>query len=200
MKVKVDKLGKRYGFQFVVRNINLDIYCGSMLGLSGRNGAGKSTMMQMIAGFLSPSEGTIAYTIDTEEILRESVYKYISYTAPYIELPQRVTIEELLNHYKIFKNVSIEKYEDFLQFCEIEDQNEKFIENFSSGMKQKIALGINLITDAHLSLFDEPTSYLDSHAKDWFYTKLKQIKGQKTIVIASNDQDDFKICDSIYEI
>jgi ABC-type multidrug transport system ATPase subunit len=200
VKILVSNLGKRYGFQFVIRKVDFTIDYGEILGLSGRNGAGKSTIMQMVSGYLSPSEGSVRYEVKDQVIERENIYTYISYTAPYIDMPPKLTIEELFNHYKFFKKVSMEHYKEFIEYCEIDDQGDKFIENFSSGMKQKIALGLNLVTLSDLMLFDEPTSYLDSQAKEWFYKKILLQKGQKTVIIASNDSEDFKNCDRIYEI
>jgi ABC-type multidrug transport system ATPase subunit len=200
VKILVSNLGKRYGFQFVIRKVDFTIDYGEILGLSGRNGAGKSTIMQMVSGYLSPSEGSVRYEVKDQVIERENIYTYISYTAPYIDMPPKLTIEELFSHYKFFKKVSMEHYKEFIEYCEIDDQGDKFIENFSSGMKQKIALGLNLVTLSDLMLFDEPTSYLDSQAKEWFYKKILLQKGQKTVIIASNDSEDFKNCDRIYEI
>jgi ABC-type multidrug transport system ATPase subunit len=200
VKILVSNLGKRYGFQFVIRKVDFTIDYGEILGLSGRNGAGKSTIMQMVSGYLSPSEGSVRYEVKDQVIERENIYTYISYTAPYIDMPPKLTIEELFSHYKFFKKVSMEHYKEFIEYCEIDDQGDKFIENFSSGMKQKIALGLNLVTLSDLMLFDEPTSYLDTQAKEWFYKKILLQKGQKTVIIASNDSEDFKNCDRIYEI
>lgn len=200
MKITVNNLGKRYGFKFVIRKVNFTVFNGEIFGLSGRNGAGKSTILQMVSGYLSPSEGSITYEINQKSVSRENMYHHLSYTAPYIDLPPKLTIEELFNHYKIFKKTSVEHCNDFLQFCNINEKGDKFIENFSSGMKQKIALGLNLITTSDLVLLDEPTSYLDAHAKEWFYEKLLLQKGTKTIIVASNDKDDFRNCDTLYEI
>jgi len=199
MKISVNGLGKRYGFQFVVRDISFEIESCHFMGISGRNGAGKSTLMQMISGYLSPSEGTIGYSINGKNIERNDLYTHIAYAAPYIDLPQRMTTKELFDHYSKFKR-TLGNYKHFIDFSELTDQGDKFIENFSSGMQQKVALALTLITDVDLMLFDEPTSYLDSQAKTWFFNKIAELKSQKTIIIASNDKEDFRNCQQIFEI
>ena len=130
MKILVSNLGKRYGFQFVIRKVDFTIDYGEILGLSGRNGAGKSTIMQMVSGYLSPSEGSVRYEVKDQVVERENIYNYISYTAPYIDMPPKLTIEELFNHYKFFKKVTMKHYKEFIEYCEIDDQGDKFIENF----------------------------------------------------------------------
>ncbi len=199
MKISVNQLGKRYGFQFVVRDVSFELENCHFMGISGRNGAGKSTLMQMISGYLSPSEGTITYSANGKNIERNDLYTHIAYAAPYIDLPQRMTTKELFDHYSKFKR-TLHNYNDFIDFSELTDQGDKFIENFSSGMQQKVALALALITDVDLILFDEPTSYLDSQAKTWFFNKVAALKAQKTIIIASNDKEDFRNCQQIFEI
>jgi ABC-type multidrug transport system ATPase subunit len=199
MKISVNQLGKRYGFQFVVRDVSFELENFHFMGISGRNGAGKSTLMQMISGYLSPSEGTITYSANGKNIERNDLYSHIAYAAPYIDLPQRMTTKELFDHYSKFKR-TLQNYNDFVDFSELTDQGDKFIENFSSGMQQKVALALALITDVDLILFDEPTSYLDSQAKTWFFNKVAALKAQKTIIIASNDKEDFRNCQQIFEI
>ena len=200
MDIKVSNLGKRYDFQFVVRNLNLNIQSGAAVGIAGRNGSGKSTTMQMLAGYLTPSEGNIEYRIADRKTDRMDLYKHLAYAAPYIDLPQKVTVPELFTHYTKFKKVNLGSYKEFIHFCEMDKTEEKYLTHFSSGMKQKIALALAMITECELLLLDEPTSYLDSHAKAWFLNGLKTFKGGKTTIIASNDVSDFEFCNHVYEI
>ena len=200
MKLEVNNLGKRYNYQFVVRNLNMNISSGEIAGIAGRNGSGKSTTMQMISGYLTPSEGNLEYFLDNAKIQKENIYKHLAYAAPYIDLPQKVTIKELFDHYIKFKRVSVQSFNEFNRIVDLKHTEEKFIANFSSGMKQKIALALALVTDCELLLFDEPTSYLDNFAKSWFLEGIKNFGKGKTIVIASNDITDFELCNQVHEI
>ena len=200
MKLVVNNLGKRYNYQFVVRNLNFTVSSGEITGIAGRNGSGKSTTMQMLAGYLTPSEGNVAYFSEKNSIAKESVYQHLAYAAPYIDLPQKVTIHELYDHYTIFKKVEVSSFQEFYAFCDLKNTGDKYIANFSSGMKQKIALGLALVTKCDLVLLDEPTSYLDTFAKSWFMEGIKVFGKEKTIVIASNDASDFELCNQIFEI
>jgi ABC-type multidrug transport system ATPase subunit len=200
MKLEVNNLGKRYNYQFVVRNLNLNVSSGEIAGIAGRNGSGKSTTMQMISGYLTPSEGSVEYWSGNTKIQKDSIYKHLAYAAPYIDLPQKITTKELFDHYTMFKRVCIQSYNEFNSICDLKNTDGKFIANFSSGMKQKIALALALVTDCELLLFDEPTSYLDNFSKSWFLDGIKNFGEGKTIIIASNDTSDFNSCNQIYEI
>jgi ABC-type multidrug transport system ATPase subunit len=201
MQIEAKNLGKRFDFQYIVKDISFQIDSGQIFGIKGRNGSGKSTLLKMVSGFLTPSFGEIKYlTKSKEEVKKSDLYKHLSYTAPYIDLPPRLSIEEVLKHYISFKNVYIKDYQEFIQFCDLEDQKDKLIMNFSSGMKQKLALALSLNTQVELLLMDEPTSYLDEYAKSWFYDKLKNFHLDRSILIASNDDADFSFCSDVYEI
>lgn len=200
MKVCCEKLSKNYGFQRIVKEVNATFTEESVTGIGGRNGSGKSTLLKMISGYLSPTSGFISYELGEKNISRNELFRYLSFSAPYIELTPSLTLKETFNHYKAFKPTKDFSYEAFVDFCELPDTKLKQLSVFSSGMKQKINLALALISDLSLLIFDEPTSYLDDEAKKWFYTHLEVTLSKKTIIIASNDNDDFGLVNNKYKI
>lgn len=148
---------------------------------------------------MSPSVGNITYSIDNQPIPEDAVYKHLVFSAPYIDLPPYFSINELLTHYRKFKNVKIKDTQEFIDYCELPQVKDKHIGFFSSGMKQKVSIALALNTQTSLLMLDEPTSYFDQEAKIWFYNKLSEIQNTTTI-IASNEKEDFKTASRILEL
>lgn len=200
MEVICDKLSKNFGFQRIVREVDIVFEKRSVTGIGGRNGSGKSTLLKMISGYLSPSSGSVTYLIKNETVIRNDVFQYLCFSAPYIELTPSFSLQETFEHYSSFKPIQDISYNTFVDFCELPDTKNKQLSVFSSGMKQKINLALALISDVPLLIFDEPTSYLDDEAKKWFYNSLQHNLNGKTVIIASNDSDDFGLVTKRYEV
>ena len=199
MDIHLEDIGKRFAFQTILKSVNLSLTSGQTIGISGRNGAGKSTLLKMISGYLSPSKGIISYAKEGQNITDDLWFLHYVFTAPYIDLPPYFTVKELLEHYRKFKNVHLQNEDEFIDFCELSNIKNKRIGQFSSGMQQRLSLGLAFNSDVELYLLDEPTSYLDAHAKEWFHQKLGEIRS-KSIIIASNDHQDFSEVDTIHSI
>ena len=170
----------------------------SVTGINGINGSGKSTLIKLLSGYLSPSEGKITYSLQGKTIDRSEVYKYLSMAAPYTDLIQEYDVEEMFHFHAKFKRVREElDVTAFLNLVNLKGNKGKQIQFYSSGMKQRLQLALALVSDSKVLLFDEPTSYLDSENKNWFYNLLQQEKRDRTVVIASNDEEDFQFCSEI---
>ncbi|MBK8634554.1 MAG: ABC transporter ATP-binding protein [Saprospiraceae bacterium] len=199
MDLVLNNISKRFAFQTILSNIDVTFSKGSTTGISGRNGSGKSTLLKIVSGHMSPSVGNITYSIDNQPIPEDAVYKHLVFSAPYIDLPPYFSINELLTHYRKFKNVKIKDTQEFIDYCELPQVKDKHIGFFSSGMKQKVSIALALNTQTSLLMLDEPTSYFDQEAKSWFYNKLSEIQNTTTI-IASNEKEDFKTASRILEL
>jgi ABC-type multidrug transport system ATPase subunit len=201
MKIVAEDLGKRFDFTYIIRHLGFEIKSGEVFGISGRNGSGKSTLLKILSGFMTPSSGSVIYErANGQTIDRNELYQYLAYTAPYIDLPQSLYIPELLEHYAVFKDTYITDLNEFLQYSELTLHRDKLVSNLSSGLKTKLALSLALISKAELILFDEPTSYLDNEAKKWFYNRILEKTTNTTIIIASNEPQDFIHCQNIFSI
>ena len=104
MDLVLNNISKRFAFQTILSNIDVTFSKGSTTGISGRNGSGKSTLLKIVSGHMSPSVGNITYSIDNQPIPEDAVYKHLVFSAPYIDLPPYFSINELLTHYRKFKN------------------------------------------------------------------------------------------------
>ena len=201
MQIALHNISKRFGYQWVIRDCSWELNENSVIAVSGPNGSGKSTLVKIISGFLSPTSGEIKYTLNGSNISRGEVYKHISLVGPYSGLIGEFTLREIYEfHFKFKSNINNETYYDFKSWLNLDISDHKRIMDYSSGMHQRAQLGLALKTNSSVLIFDEPTSFLDENAKKWFYEKLEKVKGNRTIIIASNDKEDFQLCDQYHRI
>jgi ABC-type multidrug transport system ATPase subunit len=190
LKITLENTGKKYNREWIFKNLSLEIKSPASFVITGGNGSGKSTLLKSISGFETPSEGNITYLVD-KEISSEQIYKQVSYAAPYIGVFEEYTIKELFQFYsklKPFKN-GID-YNEFLSIIELEKAKNKAIMNFSSGMKQRVKLGLSILSDTTILLLDEPTSNLDSNGIKWYKSLIANNLEDRIVLVASNNQKD----------
>lgn len=200
MHIELNKISKRYGYQWILRDLDLEIPSGSILGVNGLNGSGKSTLIKIISGFLSPSDGKIIHSIDGKKINIADVYKSVSWVAPYLSLTDNYTIEEMYNLQAKFKRMKTYSFMEFNDLIDLADHRNKFIKDFSSGMQQRLQLGLAILSDTPLLLLDEPTSYLDGNSIDWYHDLLQKNISNRTVIIASNESRDLEECDRSVDV
>ena len=188
-------LSKTFNRELLFKHLNAEFTPRSATAITGRNGSGKSTLLKIIAGLQLPSEGTATLQIDHIKIPIEKHYQYLSFAAPYIEVIEEYTLQEMLTFYFKLKPLSptltIEQLPDLLL---LPKAKHKEIRSFSSGMKQRLKLGLAFFTETPLLMMDEPTSHLDEEGKKWFQKNLHLVQNQRTIIIASNEEEEIESC------
>lgn len=201
LEVSLENISKRFGYQWIIRDCNYYFPSGSISGISGMNGSGKSTLIKIISSHLSPTEGKVKYKTGDQWIGINDIYQHLSMVGPYTGLIGEYNIEEQYDfHFKFKKKARDIGFQEFRKWLELDINPTKRIMDYSSGMHQRLQLGIALQTNVPLLLLDEPTSFLDSRAKDWFYRNLELMSHNKTIIIASNDAEDFALCSKNYDV
>ena len=162
MKIELKNIGKRFHQEWIFRHISFDITSG-VTAIVGPNGSGKSTLIQLLSAAESPTEGSLNY-IDTNNtsLSKDKIYKEISYAAPYIDLPENLTANEILEFQKKFKPlIKKQSNAEFLKLIGLSQTTNKLIKHFSSGMKQRLKLGLTIGASSRILLLDEPCSNLD---------------------------------------
>lgn len=198
MRIELDQLSKRYDRDWIVKQFSYEFQAGHCYGISGRNGTGKSTLLRILSGHLSPSRGRITYLHQDQQLASDEIYPLVSYVAPYIELVEELSLAELLKFHFKFKDVRLG-----LSLDELPDRMElgyarrQVLSKFSSGMKQRVMLGLALYAATPLLLLDEPTITLDQEGRAWFHKQLKEQRGpDRLVVIATNVEEDLAPCDT----
>jgi ABC-type multidrug transport system ATPase subunit len=192
MKILVHNLSKRYSSEWIFRNLNFEFEFNKSYAISGSNGSGKSTFLQILAGKLPPTEGKISFVEKEKTIREEDLYKSISMCAPYIELIEEFNLIEMLDfHFHLNPMRNKLKVPEIIDLLSFNKHRIKRIADFSSGMKQKLKLALAIHTDKKCLILDEPSSNLDENTKQWYKDTLQANSINKTVIIASNEEMDF---------
>jgi ABC-type multidrug transport system ATPase subunit len=194
---QIDLIGvsKRYKFEWIFREINLNFQTEHTYALTGPNGSGKSTLMKVLSGHLSPTSGQISFKTNTTTIDPNEVYKNVSYAAPYIDLIEEFSLEESLHFQARFKPFKQSwTTANIIQLLGMESSKNKQIKVFSSGMKQRLKLAMAILSDSPILLLDEPTSNLDSQGIQWYRDLVLKHLTSRIVIIASNMEHDFDFC------
>lgn len=194
-EILLENASKRFQYEWVFRNLSLKLSQGESIAITGSNGSGKSTLLKCIAGAIPLSSGVIKYQIDQKPIADTDWYSHLSVAAPYMELPEEFMLEELLRFHFQFKNPIPD-----LSICQMIDlmyltaHQSKPISQFSSGMKQRIKLGLAFFSNVGLVLLDEPTSNLDEKGKEWYLGLVDKFSQSRTLIICSNEPKEYTFC------
>ena len=163
--LKLTNLTKKFGNFTAVNNINLEINAGDFFGFLGQNGAGKTTTIKMITGLYAPTNGTVqisGYDIQKDHIEAKKLIGYIP-DQPF--LYEKLTGREFLYFcgglYKIEKSKLKKKIDETIDQLKIEQWVDKRTEEYSQGMKQRIAIASALLHNPKLLVVDEPMIGLD---------------------------------------
>jgi ABC-type multidrug transport system ATPase subunit len=201
LRIQLDNAAKRFQYEWIFRNLSLEIPANSNLAITGGNGSGKSTFLKAIASLYPLTEGNLKYFFGEKEILGEDIYKQLTFSAPYLELPEELTLLELLKFHFKFKNPVAElSFEKMIEFMYLENHKNKPISQFSSGMKQRLKLGLCFFSDVSLVLLDEPTSNLDEKGISWYLEIVQKFGSNKTLLICSNNKREYAFCKQILNI
>ena len=168
----------------------------------GPNGSGKSTVLQIISGLTLPSEGSVSYSVSGQELDPSKVYKDMVYTAPYVQLFEQFTLNEMIDIHKRFKQFQGNPSNAALiERMYLTDQKDQPIEVFSSGMKQRVKLALSIMSESKYLFLDEPLSNLDEKGKTWYADLVEEYKSDRCIVVCSNHQkEEYSFCDHIYNL
>ncbi|HLG33490.1 MAG TPA: ABC transporter ATP-binding protein [Bacteroidia bacterium] len=186
-KIIFENAGKKFGIDWVLKDFNFTFNPSCQVAILGPNGSGKSTLLQMVAGYVQPSAGKVSFYDDDVLIEEENIFKHVSLAAPYLELIEEYSLEEMVRFHFGFKNViSGLNFNDVIERSELSSSVNKQVKNFSSGMKQRLKLTLAIMSDTPLLLLDEPLSNLDEQGEIWYQQMLKDFSLERTVVVCSN--------------
>jgi ABC-type multidrug transport system ATPase subunit len=196
MLIKLSGAGKRYNYEWIFRHLDYSFLPNRSYAILGYNGSGKSTLLSMLSGYLSGSEGSISYQLQGREVPVENLYRHLSFTAPYQELIEEFTLTELIAYHSRFKKMLVPSTEALIERLYLEKARHKFIKDFSSGMKQRLKLGLAIYTQAPLLLLDEPTTNLDQEGINWYLEHVTQNRKDRLVVVSSNVAHEYNFCEA----
>lgn len=186
----------------VLHDVSLQADKGSICGIIGRNGSGKTVLFKCICGFLQTDRGEIQ--IEGKAVGRDK--STLSNLGIIIESPG------FLRHYSGYKNLGFlmglngkpdrEKINDVLDLVGLAEQKNKKVGKYSMGMRQRLGIAQAIMEDQNILILDEPMNGLDNQGVEDMRQLLLKLKEKgNTILLASHNQEDIRqLCDSVYEM
>ena len=181
--LEIKKVNKKFGDKQILHDINLVIPRGKIIGLLGKNGTGKSTLIKLINDLLTADSGEIL--INGKSIGTESK-KIISYLPERTYLDKSMTVKSVLNYFNDFyENFDIDKAQSLLKDLEL-DQNQK-LSKMSKGMQEKVQLVLVMSRKADLYILDEPLGGVDPATRDYILdTILTNFNEGASVIISTH--------------
>ena len=196
-------LGRRFGSQWALRGVDLELARGEVFGLLGPNGAGKTTTVRLLSALIAPTEGHAS--IDGFDVVADAdeVRARIGVLTETPGLYERLTAVQNLEFFGrlhgLPPTVRQERMERLLRLFDLWDRRDGLVGTFSKGMKQKLAIARALLHEPSVLFLDEPTAALDPEAAFVVREAIAALKGQgRTIVLCTHNLDEAeRLCDRI---
>lgn len=188
--IEVKNITKKYGNFTAVDNINFKIEEGEIIGLLGPNGAGKSTTMNMITGYIEPTEGEIivnGYDISKKP---QKAKAQIGYMPEGVPLYSDLTVKEFVTYMaelkKVDRKTRKEKVEKIIEQTGLKDVEKKLTRNLSRGYKQRVSMAGALVGEPKILILDEPTVGLDPKQITEIRALIKELGKTHTVILSSH--------------
>lgn len=195
LQIRVQEASKRFQYEWIFKNLNLDLTSGDSLAITGSNGSGKSTLLKCLSGAIPLTSGSISFLRDEKILPDTDWYTFLTLATPYLELPEEFTLKEVLEfHFKfkpIFGNLGIK---EMMEILYLESHQNKPVSQFSSGMKQRVKLGLAVFSEVEVILLDEPTSNLDKKGISWYLNLIENYAKNRILIICSNEPREYEFC------
>jgi ABC-type multidrug transport system ATPase subunit len=192
MTISLNQVGKRYQQHWVFKGIDYTFEAGKQYAVLGINGSGKSTLLRIVAGMQHANKGTIAYLSEGKKTAPEHIFSKVSYCAPGMDLIEEMSLSEFLSfHFTFKKMIPSFDVNSIMETMGMFAVRNKFIHEFSSGMKQRVKLAQAFFTDTPILLLDEPCSNLDTQGVNMYQLWLQKYTMDRLVIIASNDEREY---------
>jgi ABC-2 type transport system ATP-binding protein len=200
--ISLKQVTKLYGQLAAVRDLDLEVEDGEIVGIVGHNGAGKTTVLKIIVGLISPTSGRVE--VMGRDVAEESIYlrRFIGYLPEDSALYENMTVAEYLlffsELYRMPKRKAKQRIDLLLDSLELPERD-KLTGELSKGMKRKVAIARALLHDPRILILDEPNAGLDPLTSFFIINYLKSLRDQgKTILVSAHNLFHVEhICDRV---
>ena len=192
MEIKISNLNKRYGKFEALKNINLEIGQG-MYGLLGRNGAGKTTILRILATMSSKTDGEILInSIPIEN--RKEIRKIIGYLPQGFSVYPNMSVWNTMEYFDILSEMPTkyrkQRIQMLLQKVNLWEERKRKVKHLSGGMKQRLGIALTLINNPQIIIADEPTAGLDPEERIRLRNMLNDLSKDKIVILSTHIVDD----------
>jgi ABC-2 type transport system ATP-binding protein len=189
-QLNVEGISKMFKEKVALHRTSFQVEPGSCIVLCGGNGAGKSTMINILAGISVPNEGNV-YLGDANPTLKRKEYLHqIGFMPDDYRAQDTLAVKEFLLFYASIRRIKKDRVEEVLEMIGLKDKRALQVKSLSKGMKQRLLFGQALLGNPKLLIMDEPTNGLDPYWVDQFLAILFELKKNGTIIIFSTHMMD----------
>jgi ABC-type multidrug transport system ATPase subunit len=195
MNISLQNIGRRFNREWIFKGIDYTFGNKESYAILGSNGSGKSTLLQVLNGSLVPSAGTLGYSYESKPVEVENAFSYLSLAAPYLELIEEFSLNEVIEFHFKFKayKPGLDK-QAIIDLLSLPGNPNKLVKYFSSGMKQRLKLALAFCSDTPMLMLDEPTSNLDTQGIDWYLNLIEKYSANRLTIICSNQEHEYSFC------
>lgn len=188
--VKLQNISHTFKSRPVFNPVSAEWPAGSECLIRGANGSGKSTLSRIIAGELTPNQGIVHWSRESEPLVVDALCLLCHRVSPNSALHPQLSIAELVAFHGQFRPwASPTSAQDLLNSAGLTAHMNKAYRDLSSGMQQRVKLALALASDAGLIVLDEPCANLDTSGVEWYREAVRGLRGSATMVICSNDRN-----------
>lgn len=200
--IVVENVSKKFKDDFVLKNVNITIKKGTICGLIGRNGSGKTVLMKTICGFLFPDEGCV-------KVRGKVVGKDCDFPENMGIIIETPGFSPFMSGFKNLKDlatikgaISDAEIRDVMSLVGLDPMSKKWVSKYSLGMRQRLGIAQAIMENQDVLILDEPMNGLDKEGMEDVRKLLLQMKKQgKTILLASHNMQDIELlCDTVFEM
>ena len=188
--IKVENLSKNYGSVKAVKSISFELKDGQVVGFLGANGAGKSTTLKIMTGYISPSSGNVFYGKKNIQDDTSEIQKDIGYLPELNPLYSEMIVHDYLKFISEVRGISENDFKNAFQKvveeCSLNAVAHRTIANCSKGYKQRIGLAAALIHDPKILILDEPVTGLDPNQIVEIRELIKKLGKEKIVLMSSH--------------
>jgi ABC-2 type transport system ATP-binding protein len=185
--VLVEGLGKRYGDLWALRDLHLEVLPGTVLGLLGHNGAGKTTAIRILTTLSAPSEGRASVAGFDVVADAAAVRRRIGVAAQQATvdglLDARLNLEMVGRLYHLSKRDAQRRADELLERLDLTEAGDRLVKNFSGGMRRRLDLAASLMGGPEVLFLDEPTTGLDPRSRGELWHLLRELVHDGTTLI-----------------
>lgn len=198
--IVAENLRRNYGDFVAVDSVSFEIKKGEIVGLLGHNGAGKTTIMKMITGFLEPSDGSITVDGLDLETDRLSIQSKIGYLPENCPLYSEMTVIDYLEYVAGLRDIPEEQIQSavkkVIQKTELESKAASLISTLSRGYRQRVGVAQAIIHEPEILILDEPTNGLDPSQIHGMRSLIQDLSANATVIVSTHILQEVQaICD-----
>ena len=186
--IKIEHINKAFGAQQVLRDVNLEIPAGQVLGLLGPNGAGKSTLMKILIGLWKADSGTVSVPERIGYLPENNPLYEEMYVTEYLEFMAKMTQIDDLGF----------KIDELIEKVGLTPEKHKHIRELSKGYRQRVGLAQALLGNPELLILDEPTTGLDPNQLVEIRALIRDLGKERTVILSTHIMQEVReMCDRV---